>query len=239
MMTGSRGVLTGAGVVVLATALILVIGGSRLVPLFTTAPVSQFRMGPVSGPVSQTIRTDGTPIGAFDLRITTTNGEPGRLALRILDDGDSVIRELVDTLPAGAIDAWHRFEIEPFQMDAGKVVTFVSYVPEGVSGQVSLGAGLFDQYPDGSFTDQDGEVHSEQDLSIRVWGVSGPLGFVRHVAGRDPTGAAVMGLLGLGVAFGVYVETRRRFGRVTAAGSSLALPLLAFVLVFRFVPLTF
>ena len=229
----------GAGVVVLAAALFLVIGGSRLVPMFTTAPVSQFRMGPVSGPVSPTIRTDGTPIGAIDVRITTTNGEPGRLALRILDDGDSLIRELVDTLPTGAIDAWHRFEIEPFQMDAGKVVKFVSYVPEGVSSQVSLGAGLFDQYPDGSFTDQNGEVHSEQDLSMRVWGVSGPLGFVRHVSSRDPLGAAVMGMLSLGVAFGMYVETRRRFGRVTAAASSMALPLLAFALVFRFVPLTF
>ena len=102
-MTGrSRGLLMGAGVVVLAAALFLVIGGSRLVPMFTTAPVSQFRMGPVSGPVSQTIRTDGTPIGAIDVRITTTNGEAGRLALRILDDGDSLIRELVDTLPTGA-----------------------------------------------------------------------------------------------------------------------------------------
>ena len=238
-MTGSRWLLMGAIVLVLMALLILVVGGSRFVPLFTTAPVSQFRMGPVSGPVSQTLRTDGTPIGAFDVRITTSKGEPARLALRILDEDDSVIRELVETLPAGAIDAWHRFEVEPFQTHAGRVVTFVAYVPEGVSRPVFLGAGVFDQYPDGFFTDQDGVAHSEQDLSIRVWGVSGPLGFVKHVANSDPVGAVVMGLLAAAVAFGMCVETRRRFGRVTAAGSSVALSLLAFALVFRFVPLTF
>ena len=214
--------------------------GSRSVPHLETTNVSQFRMGPIGLPVSQTINTGSITLTTIELPLTSGSETPVRIAVRVWSKRmDALVREALVPVPPDIEDAWTRVEFDPLNVESDDILEFQFFLPEGESGEVHIGAGLQDQYPDGRFKDHDGNLPPEQDLAIRVWAEVGPVGFLWRFMRSDPLGAGVVAGLLVFLALAVFMESSKRQPRLIAAIPALAAPMLAFALMYRLPEITF
>ena len=240
----ARLLLVAIGFAAIAAAAGMLAIRSRSIPHLETArintKISQFRMGPIGLPVSQTVRSDAFTLTMIELPLTSLSEVPVRIAVRVWSESSSkLLREALVEVPPGIEDAWTRVDFDPLEVDSGETLEFQLYLPEGETGKVYVVAGLQDQYPDGRFKDQDGSLYAEQDLAIRVWAKVAPAGFLWLLMRGDPLGAVVVGGLMVFVAFAVFTESSKRVPRLVAAVPTAAAPTLAFALMYGLPPISF
>lgn len=215
-------------------ALVLLISGRQSIPQFETAPITQFRMGPLGPPVSQTVRVGSFTLNAIDLRLTSRSDLAVPVIVRVLSvNSGSTMREALVEVPPRVADVWTRVNFAPLRLHSDDSIEFSFFLPEQQAGAIYLGAGLEDQYLEGAFTDHDGIVHVGQDISIRIWAESDPLEFFWLVIRRDPFGSVFMILLLGFLGLGVYAEYARRSQLFIAVSQAVAVPLFAFALMYR------
>ena len=228
------------GIAAIAAAVGMLAIESRSIPHIETAKVSQFRMGPIGLPVSQTIRSGAVTLTTIELPLTSRSEAPVRIAARVWSrSANALVREALLEVPPGIEDSWTRIDFDPLEVGSDDTLEFQFFLPEGETGEVHIGAGLEDQYPEGRFKDHDGNLPPEQDLAIRVWANVGPAGFLWRLARNDPLGAGVVAGLTLFLALAVFAESSKRLPRLAAAVPATAAPMLAFALMYRFPEISF
>ena len=228
------------GIAAIAAAAGMLAIGSRSVPHLQTAKISQFRMGPIGLPVSQTIRSGAVTLTTIELPLTSRSKAPVQIAVRVWSRiSNKLVREALVEVPPGIEDAWTRIDFDPLAVESGDTLEFQFFLPERETGEVHIGAGLQDQYPDGRFKDHDGNLFPEQDLAIRVWADVGPVGFLWRLARGDPLGVVVVGGLMVFVALAVFAEYSKRAPRWVAVVLAAAAPMLAFALMYRLPQISF
>jgi hypothetical protein len=197
-------------------------------------------MGPLGTPVSQTVRADDFTIETIELRLTSRSETPVRFAIGVWSANSSaLVREALVEVPAQTADVWTRIDFAPLKLESDDTLEFQFFLPEREAGEIYIGAGLEDQYPDGAFKDHDGSLHVEQDISIRVWAKAETVGFLLLLIGRDPFGTMVVGLLLAFVAIAVYVEYSRRAPSIVAAVPATAVPIFVFALMYSLPQFTY
>lgn len=158
----ARTLLAAAGIVAIGAAAGLLMLEPRNIPHLETARISQFRMGPIGPPASQTIRSDTFTLAAIELPLTSRSEAAVRIAVRIwLTNANTLVREALVEAPPGIEDAWTRIDFDPLDVQSGETLEFQFLLPERETGEVYIGASLEDQYPDGAFEDHDGILHAE------------------------------------------------------------------------------
>lgn len=228
------------GIAAIAAAAAMLAVGSRSVPHLETARISQFRMGPIGSPVSQTIRSGGATLTTIELPLTSRSEFPVRIAVRVWSGkANALVREALVEVPPGTEDAWTRIDFDPLDVESDDTLEFQFFLPEQETGEVHVGAGLQDQYPEGRFKDHDGNLPPEQDLAIRVWANVGPAGFLWRLAHGDPLGVVVVAGLMLFIALAVFAESSKRLPRLAATLHATAAPMLAFALMYRLPEISF
>jgi len=223
-----------AAVLLTTVALVLLISGRQGIPQFETAPITQFRMGPLGPPVSQTVQVGDFTLNAIDLRLTSRSDLAVPVIVRVVSvNSSSTMREALVEVPPQVADVWTRVDFAPIRLHSDDSIEFKFFLPEQQAGAIYLGTGLQDQYPEGTFTDHDGIVHVGQDISIRIWAESNPLEFFWLLIRRDPFGSVFMILLLGFLGLGVYAEYARWSPRFIAVSQAVAVPLFAFALMYR------
>ena len=234
------GLPVAIGIAAIVMAMGILIFGSRSIPQIEIARIAQFRMGPLGIPVSQSVRVDDFTLEAVELRVTSKSSSPAEFVIRVLSlNSGATVREALVEVPPRIVDAPIRIDFEPLEIDSDDTLEFQFFLPEGETGEIYIGAGLEDQYPDGGFKDHDGILRIGQDISIRVWGKSDPARFLRLFVGRDPFGAIVVGLLIAFVALAVYFESSRRGSSIAAAVPAAAVPIVILALMYTLPQITF
>ena len=142
-------------------------------------------------------------------------------------------------VPPDIEDAWTRVEFDPLNVESDDTLEFQFFLPEGEAGDVHIGAGLHDQYPEGRFKDHDGNLPPEQDLAIRVWAEIGPVGFLWRFMRSDPLGAGVVAGLVVLLALAVFAESSKRLPCLAAVAPAAAAPMLALALMYRLPEISF
>ena len=153
----------GLPVAIAVAAIIAAVGmlaiGSRSLPHLETAKVAQFRMGPIGLPVSQTTTMGAITLRTIELSLTSRSEKPITIAVRVWSElTNSLVREALIAVPPDIEDTWTRIEFDPLDVESDDTLEFQFLLPEGESGEVYLGAGLKDQYPEGRFKDHDGNL---------------------------------------------------------------------------------
>ena len=228
------------GIAAIAASAGMLAIGSRSIPHLETAKISQFRMGPIGLPVSQTIRSGAVTLTTIELPLTSRSELPVRIAVRVWSrKANALVREALVEVPAGIEDAWTRIDFDPLEVESDDTLEFQFFLPERETGEVHMGAGLQDQYPEGRFKDHDGNLFPEQDLAIRVWANVGPVGFLWRLVRSDPLGAVVVAGLMLFIALAVFAESSKRLPRLAAVVPAAAASMLAFALMYRLPEISF
>ena len=134
------------GIAAIAAAAGVFLFGSRSVPQLEIAPVSQFRMGPLGTPVSQTVRADDFTIETIELRLTSRSETPVRFAIGVWSANSSaLVREALVEVPAQTADVWTRIDFAPLKLESDDTLEFQFFLPEREAGEIYIGAGLEDQ----------------------------------------------------------------------------------------------
>ena len=102
----ARLLLVAIGFAAIAAAAGMLAIRSRSIPHLETArintKISQFRMGPIGLPVSQTVRSDAFTLTMIELPLTSLSEVPVRIAVRVWSESSSkLLREALVEVPPG------------------------------------------------------------------------------------------------------------------------------------------